>query len=53
MVMAFYKSIIGFYVVLAALTGFMAAGVFAYIEQRAFISVIYDQPIVALTEIRV
>jgi hypothetical protein len=53
MVMAFYKSVIGFYILLAALTGFMAAGLVGYIEHRAFINVIYEQPIVALTEIRV
>ena len=51
--MKLYGSIIGFYIIVAAMTGFMAAGMLAYIENRAFVNVIYDQPIVALTEIRV
>jgi hypothetical protein len=53
MAMKLYGSIIGFYIIVAAMTGFMAAVMLAYIENRAFVNVIYDQPIVALTEIRV
>jgi hypothetical protein len=53
MAMKLYGSIIGFYIIVAAMTGFMAAGMVAFVEQRAFINIIYNQPFTALTEIRV
>ncbi len=51
--MKLYGSIIGFYILLAATCGFMVAGFIGYIEHRAFINIIYNQPPVVLTEIKI